>query len=326
MLSIIIPCYNDHENVTHILDSLAPELDAGDFEVIIVDDASPKAGLEAFDRFVPVFGNKLQLLRNKVNSGPGPSRNAGLEAATGVDVCFIDSDDMPSEGFLFYYRQLARDFDFNVAMFRHHFQEVPGEPNTFRMLDESYWDKLSREFPVTRTIQLWQAPYMILTINYPWNKFYKRAYLLRHAIRFPKLSLHEDVPFHWHAMMMSDKTIFATDYPPLYIHNRIDQRGRATDQTNERRMQLVDASDMTLDIISRRQHLMMYYPIFLRFFMDTVPWAERKLPSSSRQEFQERCQRMLRKHYQGEIGTYIQQVDPPLHQKLKKFLGSEVAA
>lgn len=326
MLSIIIPCYNDHANVGQILDRLAPELGAEDFEVVVVDDASTAADLDAFARFRPVFGDRLVLLRNKTNAGPGPTRNVGLEAAKGTDICFIDSDDMPEENFLFYYRQLVRDFDFNVAMFRHHIQEVPDEPHTFRMFDESYWDRLSREFPVTRTLQLWQVPYMILTINYPWNKFYKRDYLLRNAIRFPKLALHEDIPFHWHAMMMSEKSIFAVDYPPLYVHNRIDQRGRATEQTDKRRMQLIEASDITLDIISRRKHLMMYYPIFLRFFLDTVPWAEKKLPSSFRPEFLEKCQRLLRKHYRDEVFTYVQQVDPPLFESLRQFLSAEESA
>ena len=59
-------------------------------EIVVVDDAST-------DRTVEIarsFGDRVKVLVNEVNSGPGHSRNAGVAASTGDYLAFLDADDL----------------------------------------------------------------------------------------------------------------------------------------------------------------------------------------------------------------------------------------
>lgn len=327
MLSIIIPCFNDHGNVSRQLSRLSMELERHDFEVIVIDDASTEGDVDIFEPHQKIFADRLVLLRNLQNMGPGPTRNVGIEQANGTYLCFLDSDDALDDAFFFYFDEITRDHSFDIAVFKYHFQEAEGAPYSFKMspIDEGLWDRLEAHGSSERTRPLWQVPFMIMLVNYPWNKIYKRDLLMQHNIRFPKLALHEDVPFHWISMMMAERLFFATEYPPLYIHNRLPGRDRATDKADARRLQLLDASEQTLDCIAHRGHLKMYYPIFLRFFLDVWGWVDSILPKSLQTEFKIQSQSLLRSYYGGDIFGYLQSIDRDIAERLTEFLSDQVA-
>lgn len=55
-------------------------------EIVIVDDASPVPPPDFSD-------TRIRVLQNESNSGPGISRNRGMEVANGDCIAFLDSDD-----------------------------------------------------------------------------------------------------------------------------------------------------------------------------------------------------------------------------------------
>ncbi|MGB3532885.1 MAG: glycosyltransferase family 2 protein [Microcoleaceae cyanobacterium] len=84
-LSIIIPTYNRQDLLAKAVESaLAQTIE--DFEVIVVDDASPQpVNLPKHPR--------LQVIRLPENKGPSTARNMGVKAANGRWVTFLDDDD-----------------------------------------------------------------------------------------------------------------------------------------------------------------------------------------------------------------------------------------
>lgn len=87
LFSVVIPVYNRAHLLARALDSVAAQT-FRDFEVIVVDDGSS-------DNIAHVVASRpgpLRLLSIE-NRGPGGARNAGIEAATGEYVAFLDSDD-----------------------------------------------------------------------------------------------------------------------------------------------------------------------------------------------------------------------------------------
>ena len=86
--SFIIPVYNRPDEVDELLASLTQQT-LKDFEVVIVEDGSQKPCKEVCDK----YANALDLhYYYKENSGPGQSRNYGVERASGDYVIVLDSD------------------------------------------------------------------------------------------------------------------------------------------------------------------------------------------------------------------------------------------
>lgn len=87
-ISIIVPVYNRPQEIASLLNSLCQQTDSK-FEVIIIEDGSS----DDSKSIVAPFKHKLNLsYYYKENSGPGLSRNYGVEKAKGNYFIFFDSD------------------------------------------------------------------------------------------------------------------------------------------------------------------------------------------------------------------------------------------
>jgi len=87
-LSIVIPAYKAAGVLPRLLDSIFATKGFSDFEVIVVDDASPDETARVAELYQP----KVKVLRLKRNSGPAKARNEGVKAAKGKVVLFLDAD------------------------------------------------------------------------------------------------------------------------------------------------------------------------------------------------------------------------------------------
>ncbi len=94
--SIIVPVYNRPDEVDELLDSLTRQT-CKDFEVIIVEDGSATPCKQVCDKYADGLPIKYFM---KPNSGPGQSRNYGVERASGDYVLILDSDVVVPEGYL----------------------------------------------------------------------------------------------------------------------------------------------------------------------------------------------------------------------------------
>jgi glycosyltransferase involved in cell wall biosynthesis len=82
--SIVIPCYNDRENVETLLASL--RLPDEGWEVLVVDDCSPEGSPPLLERL------PARLIRLEQQAGPAAARNRGARESTGDVVVFCDAD------------------------------------------------------------------------------------------------------------------------------------------------------------------------------------------------------------------------------------------
>jgi len=89
LFSLIIPVYNRPDEVDELLESLSQQDFNEDFEIVIVEDGS---SLKCED-VVRKYDSKLTMsYYYKDNSGPGNSRNYGMEKAKGDYFIIFDSD------------------------------------------------------------------------------------------------------------------------------------------------------------------------------------------------------------------------------------------
>ncbi len=86
-VSVVIPTYNGAAEVRRAIDSALAQ-DGCEVEVIPVNDGSTDDTKTVLDS----YGDRIKAVHQK-NSGPAATRNAGIAAATGEWVAFLDHDD-----------------------------------------------------------------------------------------------------------------------------------------------------------------------------------------------------------------------------------------
>lgn len=114
MISVVVPVYN----VEKYLDACVASIRAQDItamEIILVDDGSTDSSGAICDRLAGECPG-IRVI-HQPNSGPGVARNAGIEAAQGEFITFVDSDDLLAPDFLTDAIRLQQVTDADIVCF-----------------------------------------------------------------------------------------------------------------------------------------------------------------------------------------------------------------
>ncbi len=90
MISVIVPVYKTEDYLKRCVDSILASTHEN-IEVILVDDGSPDNSGKICDEYAEKDARVKAI--HKKNGGLSSARNAGLDAATGEYITFVDSDD-----------------------------------------------------------------------------------------------------------------------------------------------------------------------------------------------------------------------------------------
>ena len=185
-ISVIIPVYNAADLLPRAVGSiLMQEFD--DFEVILVNDGSTDSSASVCDEMAEQ-DMRVRVI-HKENGGVSSARNAGLDAARGEFVMFVDADDAIHDGSL--ENMYCRKSDFVLAGFEkvmdHKVQEKysPSRSASYNGTEEicAFFDKV---LPARNTYILNSACF----------KLFRRSILVDNGIRFVEgLSFAEDKIF-----------------------------------------------------------------------------------------------------------------------------------
>ena len=117
-ISIIVPIYNVEEYLRRAVDSIRCQTYTN-LEIILVDDGSPDNSGVICDEYAKT-DNRIKVIHKK-NGGLSDARNAGIEAATGAYLGFIDSDDYiePEMYQRLYSALVENDAEISVCRFRY---------------------------------------------------------------------------------------------------------------------------------------------------------------------------------------------------------------
>lgn len=95
-LSVIVPVYNVEMYLAECLDSLLGQKDAAEaYEIVCVNDGSTDGCAAILERYARA--HTAVSVMTQTNKGLSAARNAGLAAARGEYIWFVDSDDVADE-------------------------------------------------------------------------------------------------------------------------------------------------------------------------------------------------------------------------------------
>lgn len=187
LVSIITPVYNAAETLENCVQSVMAQK-ASDWELILVDDGSTDGSAALCDTLA-ARDTRIRVL-HQPNAGVSAARNAGLAAALGRFVLFLDSDDALQPRAL----QLAL----------HAQRAAPGCWVIWRYTlgdagrDRAFWGEAEAEMQgvtLLNAVSLaWLYNHCFLSM--PWNKLYNADVIRTHGLRFDTAySLGEDLLF-----------------------------------------------------------------------------------------------------------------------------------
>ena len=91
--SILLPTYNERENLPLIVWLLVKHLKEFDFEIIVIDDGSPDGTLDVAKKLQEIYGEETVVLRPREKKlGLGTAYVHGLKHAKGDFIIIMDAD------------------------------------------------------------------------------------------------------------------------------------------------------------------------------------------------------------------------------------------
>ena len=90
-VSIILPTYNERENIQRLIPELEKTFQGYPLEILVVDDASPDGTAAAAEALNPVYGN-IRVLRRECRAGLGSAIRRGYDEARHDLLISCDSD------------------------------------------------------------------------------------------------------------------------------------------------------------------------------------------------------------------------------------------
>ncbi len=184
--SVIIPIYKAQDTLKRCVDSLLIQ-NYADAEIILVNDGSPDDCGKICEEYAARFPQVKYIA--KENGGVSSARNAGLDAANGTYIMFVDSDDYVADDYFAEIDKALAEYDWDYIMFPTYYTDgktvtashstpfsVKGRENTARIIADIMAGG---------------------TINGPVTKVYKRCIVQAISLRFnEKLSIAEDWSFN----------------------------------------------------------------------------------------------------------------------------------
>ena len=205
-ISVVIPVYNSEKYLSGCLDSVLNQ-SLKDIEIICINDGSTDNSLNILNEYASKDKRIKVITQANTGNGAGSARNKGLDAAKGEYVSFIDSDDYIEENFLQKMYEKAKEYDADVAC-SGVIKEKENESKIQLKFNEiSVSDNPDDNLKVSKSL-----PY-----PYPWNKIYKREFLVSYGIRYAEGIYFEDLIFTPLVITKAEKLISVPDVFYHYI-------------------------------------------------------------------------------------------------------------
>ena len=201
LISVIVPIYNTEDSLPRCLRSIS-DSSYPNLEILCVDDGSTDRSGEICDSFAETDARVVVI--HKENGGVSLARNAGMRAAKGEYLAFIDSDDWIHEAFFAALMDGIQSLHAEMAMC------------DFIRTDDPDALPRTRQQAETRLLDGKEMLLQYRTKNFVWRRIYSRSIIS--GIRFDETLKIEDALFNIQVVANKPDLRVAYIPEPLYAY------------------------------------------------------------------------------------------------------------
>lgn len=273
-VSIIVPIYNEEENLKKCIDSLInqtyPEL-----EIILLNDGSTDKSKEIINS----YKDKRIIAIHKENTGIGDTRNIGIKKSTGDYIMFVDSDDYIELNCIEKLMHIIESEQSDIVMFNYYL-ETPSK-------------RIEIKLPLNGSTSLKEDHNLLTKIHLgPCTKIFKSTLIKENENYFPLYLKYEDVPVVVNAVINAQKISFSSEF----LYHYVIKKSGETITRNEKIFDIITICAMVEKIIKDNKDIEK-----TNFFVKTLSYYlknSRYIPNIN-----------LRNEFIDAIYTYLNRID-----------------
>lgn len=196
-VSVIVPVYNAEKYLAECLDSVIGQT-LREIEIICVDDGSADHSLRILREYAEKDG-RLKIIE-QANGGGGAARNAGMAAAQGEYLAFLDADDLYYPYALETACACAEKFHTDMVVFEaDYFDDRRELLRTDRVETECLAG--ARKFSAQAIPEF---IFQIASCN-TWDKLYKRQSVQKTGLRYQEIKTANDLCFVYSSIACAEQ-------------------------------------------------------------------------------------------------------------------------
>lgn len=191
-LSVIIPVYNSEKFLSRCIESIINQTFLN-MEIILVNDGSTDNSLTICKEYAEKDG-RIKVI-DKKNEGSGPTRNMGIEVASGEYLVFPDSDDRMELDAYERCIEVIENSNVDLLVFG---MKTEVYTDSLNQVERIVQDKIpEREYQTVEEFRNnWTWLYQNMDMGSPCNKIYRKGIIDKYKLRFPNLRRMQDGVFN----------------------------------------------------------------------------------------------------------------------------------
>ncbi len=207
-VSVIIPVYNCIKYLDKAVASVISQTEFDSTELILVDDGSTDGSEKLCNSYAAKYDNIFVI--HQKNSGVSVARNAGLDAAKGEYIAFLDSDDEYKPDFI---AEMLQGTDADLVCCDY-FVENEDEKNLGSIFKDGFYSK--NDFNLSFFLNAISVQFYSC-----WDKLYKNEIIKKYSLKFLSgVKYGEDMVFvfdylkHCESFRFTDKRLYHYNINP----------------------------------------------------------------------------------------------------------------
>jgi glycosyltransferase involved in cell wall biosynthesis len=238
-ISVIVPAFNMELFIEECLRSLF-EQTVDRLEVIVVDDGSTDRTRVVVESTTPPQGKSLRLI-SKPNGGLSSARNAGMRAAEGRWIGFVDADDWVTRTMYSVLLSEAESAGADLAIARNVSVDMASGAQR-PSHDIARWNEFIASHG--RRVNPLNCPDLFLLDHSPCKRIYNREFLERVRFAFADGLVFEDLISSFQLLCRANSVLLVDDVVYFY---RVGHHGQITARKDHSLLDILPAFNLILD-------------------------------------------------------------------------------